>query len=567
MSISADALLSRELRAQLAADDSLVAGNLLRKALEVSPRPDAPFITSGRPVVDTDGRERTDFSLLDIDRLAQSWAAWYLEKGVQPRDRVAVFIEDTFAYSVHVHALAQIGAIAMLINSRCGTETAFELCRRTGPVGLYTDEARLARLGDAVGRLADLRWVQLVEELPAPPEAELPESGRFRNVADDPVVILHSSGTTGVPKSVIHTHSTLVAGPRFRLDNFTESPDSLMMAAQPQTHVGSIGYAMYAVLAGTPMVALFDPTGPELVSAIAKYRPTMVLAFAHAYSDLAALEVPPGALDSVDGWISMADAVHEAHMKEILGRRSEGLPEAIFYDRFGSSELGWGLMVARRSLSTERCDRRMGTPDSLAEFAVLRKDGTEAPAGEIGLIGVKSPTVTVGYWADSDTTYRSKLGGYFLSGDVGYRDESGTYFQVDRAVDVIETDSGPCYSVLMEEVLLAESPDILDCAVVAGNLDGRTVPVALITASNASVDPDEVFRTANAALRSAGHPDLALLELATTGADIPLGVTGKVLKSRLRERYRSLEHYVADADGKLLATSIAPLDSRKVLAT
>ena len=69
MPISADALLSRDLREDLAADPTLGAGNLLRRAVEVNPRADAPFITSGRPVVDTDGRERTEFSLLDIDRL------------------------------------------------------------------------------------------------------------------------------------------------------------------------------------------------------------------------------------------------------------------------------------------------------------------------------------------------------------------------------------------------------------------------------------------------------------------------------------------------------------------
>ena len=370
---------------------------------------------------------------------------------------------------------------------------------------------------------------------------------------------LHQTDVMWLPKPVIHTHGTIVAGPRFRLENFTELPGALMMAAQPQSHVGSIGYAMYAVLAGTPMVALYDPTGPELVSAITRHRPTMVLAFAHAYSDLAALEVPEGALDSVDGWISMADAVHEAHMKEILGRRSPDLPEAIFYDRFGSSELGWGLMVARRSLSTERSDRRMGTPDSLAEFAVLRKDGTHAEVGECGLIGVKSPTLAVGYWGDSDMTYRSKLAGYWLSGDVGYRDESDTYFQVDRAVDVVETGSGPGYSVLMEELLLAESPEILDCAVVAGRHEGRVVPVALVTTNGSDVDPDAILRTANDALRSAGHPELALLEVARNG-DVPLGVTGKVLKSRLRQRYRWLEHYLAEPDGKLLATSLPPRD-------
>jgi acyl-coenzyme A synthetase/AMP-(fatty) acid ligase len=567
MSISAQALLSRDLRAQLAADSSLGVGNLLRKAIEVNPHPDAPFLESARPVTNSDGQEQTEFSLLDLDRLAQSWAVWYLEQGVRPRDRVAVFFEDSFAYSIHVHALAQIGAIGMMLNSNVTKEMALELAGKSGPIGLYIDRVRLDRLGESIATLEDLRWVQLVEELPAPPAAVLPEEARFKHVADDPVVILYSSGTTGLPKPIVHSHASLAAGPRWRLVNFIERPNSLMMAAQPQSHVGAVVYALYAVVAATPIVPLYDPTGPELVSAIVRYRPTMVLAFGHVYSDLAALQTPDGDLDSVEGWISLADAVHEAHIKEILGRRSKDLPEAVFYDRYGSSELGWGLMVARRSLSTERSDRRMGTPDSLAEFAVLREDGTKAATGEFGLIGVKSPTVTLGYWADSDRTYRSQLGGYWLSGDVGYQDEDGTYFHVDRTVDVIETDAGTGYSVLMEEVLLAEVSDILDCAVVAGKHDGRTVPVAVITRSSDDVDPDDVFRLANEALRTVGHPELALLEVAATDDDLPVGVTGKVLKNRLREKYRSLERYLAESNGKALATSISPWDSRELLPT
>ncbi len=553
MSLSSKALLTPELRSRLAADPDLGLGNLLRSAIAVNPHPDVPFVASARPIVNSTGQEQTEFSLVDIDRLAQSWSVWYLSSAVGPRDRVAIFIEDTFAYTIHVHALTQIGAIAVLINSNVTKEAALALCRQTGAIGLYTDRGRLARLGDEIGTLSALRFVQLVEELPAPPAAELRETARFHAVGADPAVILHSSGTTGLPKPVTHTHATIVAGPQYRLANFTESPESLMMAAQPQSHVGSIGYAIYAVLAGTPMIALYDPTGPELLSAVIRYQPTMVLAFAHAYSDLAAMEIPDTALDSVIGWISMADAVHEAHMKKILGLRSLSLPqEAVFYDRFGSSELGWGLMVAQRRLSTDRSDRRMGVPDSLAEFAVLRPDGSKAAVGEFGLIGAKSPTVTVGYWSDSDLTCRSKLAGYWLSGDIGYQDEDGTYFQVDRAADVIGTGSGAGYSVLMEEVLLAEIPDILDCAVVAGKHLGRTVPVAVIISSETTVDLKSTLKRANAALRTAGHPELALLEVARNPEDLPIGVTGKVLKRQLRDKYESLEHYLTSADDRSL---------------
>jgi acyl-coenzyme A synthetase/AMP-(fatty) acid ligase len=353
----------------------------------------------------------------------------------------------------------------------------------------------------------------------------------------------------------VHTHASIVAGPRYRLRNFLERPDTLMMPAQPQSHLGFIVYGTYAVLAGVPLVPLYDPSGHELARAIETHRPTTVMAFAHAYAELAALEVPEGALDSVTGWITMGDAIHEAHIKAILGKRSPDLPPAVFFDRFGTTELGWGLIVQPRTLASKRNDRCVGKPDPVAEVAVLRKDGSLADAGEIGLFGAKGPTITAGYWNDSDTTYRSLLGGYWLTGDVVFRDEEGNYFQVDRTADVIDTPNGPGYSVLMEEVLLSEVPEIVDCAVVAGSHEDHALPVAIV---NSDADPARLLEAANEALRAAGHPELVLLEVATSEAPIPVGVTGKVLKRRLRERYSCLGELAADNGGAPIAFA-APL--------
>ncbi|TDB78456.1 class I adenylate-forming enzyme family protein [Micromonospora sp. KC723] len=550
MSLLADALLPADLRLTLARNEQLGGGNVLRHAMAVHPRPDVPFLRLGRPVVDSTGQARDELSLRDLDRLAQSWSVWYREQGVRPRDRVAVFLEDSFAYAVHFYALSQIGAIPVLMNSRMSRPVAAEHLRRTAPVGMYTDRARSERLGDA---LSGLRWVQLAEELPAPPAAALPENAYFRHAPEDPVVILHSSGTTGQPKPVIQTHAGSFAGPRYRLAHFTEQPGSLMLAAQPQSHTGFIGYSMYAILAGTPLVPLFDPTGPELAAAIARYQPTMVLAFAHVYADLAAERLAPGSVDSVDGWVSMADAVHEGHMRRILSLRSPHLPRAAFYDRFGSTELGWGLMVRMRTLDTPRRDRCMGTPDPLAEFAVLREDGTRADVGEYGLLGVRSPSLTPGYWNDSDATVRSRLAGYWLTGDVGFQDEENLFYQVDRAVDVVPTAAGTGYSVLMEEVILAELPEIVECAVVAARYDGEPVAVAVVRpdsdASNA--EAPELLNRINKQLVAAGQPAVTLLEVARGEADLPVGYTGKVLKRQLREKYAGPEAW--HGDGRMIA--------------
>ncbi|EWM12191.1 class I adenylate-forming enzyme family protein [Kutzneria sp. 744] len=556
MTLSARTLLSAESRAKLAADPAMGGGNVLASALALSPNPDLPFIGTGRPIPTCDGGTTTEFSLRSLDRLVQSWSVWYLGQGVRPRDRVAVYIEDSFAYSVHLYALGCIGAIAVLVNSKAPKENALELIRRTGPVGVYTTAGRLDLLREGLADLPGSRWIVLAEDVPAPPSAELSDADRFRHAPEDPVSILHSSGTTGFPKPVVQTHASSVAGPRFRLTDYLDSPDDLMMAAQPQSHLGSVVYVNYAVLAGTPMVAHYDPAGADLVDAIRRFRPTTVMAFAHAFAELADVEVTDGAVDSVESWVTMGDAIHEAHLKAILGKRDAELPSAVFYDRFGSTELGWGLMVQPRSLTSQRNDRCVGRPDALSEIVVLRRDGTLAERGEIGLLAAKGPTITAGYWNDSDTTYRSRLSGYWLSGDLAYQDEAGDFYQLDRAVDAIETATGTAHSVQMEELLLNELPTIVDCTVVAGQHDGTTVAVALVATGDGHTDPSELLGAANTVLTAAGHPALAVLELAPSAADIPQGVTGKVLKRQLRQRYATLADYLGSSDAAVVAAAL-----------
>ena len=549
MTAFAPTVLTIEQRAALAADDSVGGGNLLPSAIAASPAPDQPFLRTLRPVMNARGELLAEFSLHQLDELVQSWSAWYVGKGVGPRDRVAVWIEDSFAYSVHFYALAQIGAVAVLINSNASKLIAESLIGQTAPVGIYANKSRMDVL-DVKGP----SWVQVAEDLPAPPPAALPAEARFRHVGEDPVTILHSSGTTGIPKPTIHTHGSIVAGPRFRLVDHKEAPGAMTMTSLPQSHLGCIAYTVYAVLAGARTTAGFDRPGAELVEAVAEHKPTAVMSFAHAYSEIPALDLAPGALDSVNVWVSIGDAVHEAHIKDILARRSPDLPKAAFFDRLGTTELGWGVLLKIRTLDTERNDRCAGKPVGVAEVTVLRADGTFADDNEVGLLAAKGPAITPGYWGNHDLNYRSRLSGYWLTGDNAYRDTNGDHFLVDRTVDALITPERTGYSVFMEEVLLSDVPDVVDCAVVAGRVDGKVVPVAVVVPQpGTDPDPAKMLLLANEELARAGHLTLGALELARTDEDFPVGVTGKVLKRNLREKYADLPGYGATADPRSFA--------------
>jgi acyl-coenzyme A synthetase/AMP-(fatty) acid ligase len=539
----AQTLVSAECRTRLSKDPELGGGNFLRHAMDNSPDVSAACLLTDVTVRDADGLERREFSLAGLDRVTRAWSAWYVGRGVRPRDRVAVYVRDSLADLLHFLALSQIGAIPVLINGHMDPALAVRHCRMTGAVGLLTDGPHAGRLPDLRPELPDLRWTQVDDPRDLAAAGMLPADRRYHHAAEDPVLICHSSGTTGAPKPVIWAHEQMMAGIRCHLVGFRDQPNAKILSALPQSHASAIGYAALSMLIGVPLVMVSGSAGTEVAQAIDHHRPTTVVAFSGVYGELAMLQPEAGDFETVESWVSIGDAAHKAHIQRLVQagrhwRDGRAVPGSMFIDGLGASELGWGGVLSRITVAgTERHNRCIGVAQPYAEVVVLREDGSEAAVGEIGLLGVKSPTVTPGIWNDSDMTYRSKLRGYWLSGDMAYRDEYGRFYHLDRASDVIRTADGTAHSVLMEEILLAHLPQVGECAVTAAQVGGSVRPVAMVAPLDPAADPDALLRRANEVLRSFGQPELASLELADSAASIPLGPTGKVLKRLLRERF------------------------------
>ncbi|MFE2377098.1 class I adenylate-forming enzyme family protein [Streptomyces sp. NPDC059398] len=547
MPLSPGTLLDADARRKLAGLPGLGGGNVWHTAARLSPWPDLPAVVADRPLVNADGELQSEFSLRQLDELSRVWSAWYLDQGVRPRDRVAVYLSDSFEDQLHLAALAQIGAIALVINGRMEADTALRLMARTGPVGLYTDETHRGALAGRE-RTAGVRWTRTRADAAVLGHCTLPDAARFHHAPDDPVMLCHSSGTTGDPKPVIHAHWQSVAGVCHRLTGHAEPPTSVLLSAAPHSHAGATAFTFYALLAGLPLIAVDDPSGPGVARAVRTHRPTTVLAFNQTHSALATMELDPADFASVAYWINMGDAAHDAHIRRLIRlghHRVDGelVAGSGFGDGLGSSELGWAALRRTITAQTPPSPRLLGRPEECAEVVVLREDGAAAAPGEVGMLGVRSETVAPGYWNDHDTNYRSRLAGYWLSGDLAYRTADGDFYHADRIVDAIHTPGGTGYSVLMEETLLLQLPEVADCAVVAGGAGGVTLPVALVRLRG-EADPGDLLRRANKALADIGQPPLALLETARDASDIPVGSTGKVLKRLLRERYGDLRGHI-----------------------
>ena len=250
-------------------------------------------------------------------------------------------------------------------------------------------------------------------------------------------------------------------------------------------------------------------------------------------------------LDAVQTWWNTGDAAHEPHIRKLVavGRHVEVTRDgpvevdgSRFIDGLGSTEMGHSMFHITHRRDTERYGRCIGVPHSFVDVEVVDPAGRPLPAGQVGELAVRSPTLSPGYWNDSVTTYRTRLRGYFLTGDLVYRGSDGYYYHVDRSADAVRLDGGGwLYTALSEERILAACPDVADCTVSAVSHDGRVITdVLLILHARADADVDRTPRRCSP--RSVRPSRARYARCRAVRADeIPTGVTGKVRKLMVRQ--------------------------------
>ncbi|WP_216587084.1 class I adenylate-forming enzyme family protein [Streptomyces brasiliscabiei] len=554
-------LISRQERARICSDTELGAGNVLHR-LRAYERPlDETVLRTDGTWRAPDGSRPEVLTLGQLCEIVETYAGWYAAHGVRPRDPVAIHSFSAAEFAVNFLALTSLGAIPSFVNGHLSPEIAREYVRRQGAVGAFTDEAhREVLAGDGL----DLGFRTTADAIRPEHRASLPASYPYRHDPTDPVLISHSSGTTGLPKGVPHTHRTLMYAQVHRLRFSTGADMERTLVGLPGAHNAMVATLLYCLLLRTDIMLLSGRRGTDVLDAIEEFRPTTVLAFAGTFGEMAAADLTARDLSSVQVWFNTGDAAHEAHIRALVehGSRIEirrdlsrvRVEGSVFVDGLGSSEAGYSVFHNRHTKDTSAYSRRVGRPISFAEAAVLAEDGTPLPPGRIGRLGLKSPTLTPGYWNDSLTWNRMRLGGYWLTGDLAHQDEEGNFYHLDRVPDAVRTRAGIVFSTRTEELLLAALPDLADCTVVGvapdgvradWDGDGEAEAYALlqpVEEDDGTGDTGDDVWTArvNSVLTEAGFPPVSRA-LRMKPDDVAKGATGKVLKRVMRDRFAAKE--------------------------
>ncbi len=541
-------MIGSNLRAVLAEDPELGAGNVLLKLREHGVDPDGPGITFDVPV---DGRPAwTALTLGELTERVAARAAFLHEQGIVSRDPVAIYATSAADVLLNFAALTWLGAIPALMNANMTGDIAGLFIQRLRATAVLADEEHQRRLEGQ--DLAGARMLPEVSRTGTGDPAKAP--AHYRHHADDPIVITHSSGTTRVPAAVVHSNASLFAAVReLRLKGARPHGETRELSVLPAAHTAGIITFNQALCNRYELAFLsnqggsFERSGEVVINAIERWRPTGVFGFAVTWAELARYDLGKRDLSSVANWFNTGDCAHEAHIRRLVevGSHKEftrdgvvDVPGSKFIDGIGSSEMGHSAFQIAHKPGTNRYGRCVGKPYHFAEIALLDLDtGEPVPDGEIGHCALKAPTLALGYWNDSVTTYRTRYAGYYMTGDLMYRDADGYYYHVDRAVDAVDLGGGNrLYTAFTEERILIACPDVRDCTVVSGRKDDRVVTDVLLMLEPGADPGADRGAAIREALGEHGAPTLRQI-MTVDEDDIVFGPTGKVRKFLMRERH------------------------------
>lgn len=482
------------------------------------------------------GERRLTYGELDrwVNRAAHVLAAY----GLGPGGRVAILLSNRPEFFVVTHAAAQLGALAVPINTRWRRDEIAHILADAAPAVLvleaaYAAEARAACaragwpaasrclvVGDADGAPS---FADAVDAAPdRPPPAATAESG-FN-------VLVYTSGTTGRPKGVMHpTFDPKVgfAAQQRLVEMWGFGPDDVHLVVGPVYHTMPNAYAAQHLFVGATVVLMPRFDAAECLRLIETERvTTSSMVPAHF---IRILELPDAERARRD-LSSVRKILHAAAPcpPDVKRRIMRVFPPGSVWEFYGATE-GPGTIIS----PDEWLQRpgSVGRPWPGVTVSILDDDGNAVPPGTIGTIYLSSPGGRkFAYHNDAEKTAAAFRGDRFTVGDLGWLDDAGYLFIADRRTDMVITGGVNVYPAEIEAALIAH-PDVVDAAVfgIPDARWGHAVHAVVEPRRGAVLTAETV--TAWCRERLADYKCPRTVEFI---AELPRDPNGKVLKRHLR---------------------------------
>ncbi len=464
----------------------------------------------------------------ELNQLVAAGRDWLTDRGVQPGDRVALSLPNVAPMPVFYYALLSLGAIVVPLNPLLSArEVSFHLENSGARLLVGWQGTRAEQEKEAIETEAELVFIG--------PDSRLePSQKSWEPVpvyADEPAVLLYTSGTTGKPKGATLTHRNLLSNARTVAETFIYTPEDVFFGGLPLFHAFGQTVSMNAVFAAGATIALLARFTPADAAALCESAGVSVLAAVPSMYGALAKHLEDRDVSGLHGSIRFGisgGSALPASVHEDFNR----LLDCPIYEGYGLSETSpvvtfnqarFGLVVGS-----------VGRPLPGVEVAVRAESGVELPSGKPGQLWVRGENVMAGYWQDDAATAASFDGDWFATGDIARIDDEGNVYIVDRIKDMILRNGYSIYPREIEDVIYTH-PGVHLVAVVGKPSDrvGEEVCAVLVPKSELDLpqqeqlvaELDELCRTKLAAYKYPRQFKIV--------SELPLGPTGKILKREL----------------------------------
>lgn len=465
--------------------------------------------------------------------------------GVARGDRVAALVNNCNQFIEMFFATAKLGAVFVPVNFRLVAREVAEILRHCSPSVLFVGES-LAPTVVALKELEVLpRHLIMVPDRPLEAGSRQAEDGYEAWLArqaaeetelgvtlDEVALLMHSSGTTGRPKSAVWTHGTTLASSLAKIIDFGLTGRDATVVFGPLFHAGPLlDLAVPVLLCGGKLVVGqstgFDPR--QLLRTVADERATVVTVYPTMWRRVMALDNFAEYDLANLRLLFTGGEVMPVPLLESLYRR---FPGAGFVNTYGSTEGG----PITTFLAPEESRRKVGSVGRPAFSVAVRiadGEGRALAAGEVGELLVRSPFVCRGYWDRPEETAAALREGWWHTGDLARCDDEGFIWIVGRKKDMIISGGENIYPIEIEQVI-AKLDGVVDVAVVGvPDADwGEAVAAYVVKAPGAALTAADVIERCRRDLASYKKPrHVRFIE------NLPRTTVNKISKDSLRAQF------------------------------